>query len=131
MVQSVEGAVFDKRVSDVGGVEHCGRCASDESVLGHESAFCHGVRSVLTPECAAAMSGDGYPPLEAGKHFTVLDVAAVVIKYGRGDHCNPPRIGDCVDLDDLALRDGEPHDGERSSMHGDHDSSRSVDQRRM
>ena len=37
MVQSVGCAVLDKRVSDVGSVEHCGRCASDESVLGHES----------------------------------------------------------------------------------------------
>ena len=54
MLQSVAGAVLDETVADEGDVEHCGRCASDESVLGRESPFCHGVRSVLTPEFAIA-----------------------------------------------------------------------------
>lgn len=36
MEQSVGCAVLDKRVSDVGSVEQSRRCASDESVLGHE-----------------------------------------------------------------------------------------------
>jgi hypothetical protein len=71
------------------------------------------------------------PVLEPGKHFSVLDAAAFVIKYDRGDSFDTCRIGDGIDLDDLALRDSEPHGSEGPPTHGDHDSSCSVDQRRV
>ena len=65
------------------------------------------------------------------EHFTVLDVAAFVIKYRRGDLFDTSRFGDGIDLDDLALRDSEPHDSDGTATDGDHDSSGSVDQRRV
>jgi hypothetical protein len=64
----------------------------------------------------------------AREHFSVLDAAAFVIKYDRGDSFDTCWIGDGIDLDDLALRDNEPHGGEGPPTRGDHDSSCSVDQ---
>src|SRR4029453_1951625 len=100
---------------------------------------CLVMRARFVMVCGACSPPNVEPPVirywipspEPGKHFTVLDAAAFVIQYGRDNRRDTCRIGDGIDLDDLALRDSEPHDSEGPAMDGDHDSSGSVDQRRV
>ena len=49
----------------------------------------------------------------------------------RGDSPDALRIGNCIDLNDLAISDGEAHDGKGLPTYGDHDPGRSIHQRRV
>ena len=58
-----------------------------------------------------------------------LTVQLFVAQDGGGDPADPFGVGDRVDLDDLAVDDGEPHDGEGLSTQGDDHAGCSVHQR--
>lgn len=44
----------------------------------------------------------------------------------RGDSPDALRIGNCIDLNDLAISDGEAHNGKGLSTYRDHDPGRSI-----